>query len=93
MYTHIQKAYYTDTDSVFLPKELAFKSEVGNGIGKFKAENGLITHAIFPAPKLYFLEREDGTIISKSKGFKGVLSKNDYISLYSEGIVEVMDER
>lgn len=91
MYKHIQEAFYTDTDSIFLSKEL--KSNVGTEIGLFKQEYGLITHAIFAGAKMYYLEKEDGTIISKSKGFKGLLSKNDYISLYNDEKVHVMDER
>lgn len=94
MYPYLKNALYTDTDSVFLPQKLGLKAEeVGKGLGKFKVENELIHYAIFPGPKLYFLEKGDGTILSKSKGFKGVLTKDDYIQLYDDGIVEVIDER
>lgn len=93
MYPYLKDALYTDTDSVIYPQDLSTKIEVGKGLGKFKTEGGLITHAIFPSSKLYFLEKEDGTIVSKSKGITIDLSKNDYLKLYNECIVEVIDER
>lgn len=69
------KCYYTDTDSVFLEKNLD-DSYVGSEIGKFKLEY-TSKKAIFLAPKVYYCKTNLGDIC-KIKGFK--LNKNDVIN-------------
>ena len=92
MYPIITKAFYTDTDSVFLKNELN-PDLVGKEIGKFKQEyGGVIKKAIFPSNKLYFLDTLKGAI-SKNKGYSGKLSLHDYIELYNGGFLEVTDKR
>lgn len=92
MYPYIVNSIYTDTDSVFISKPLN-ENLVGKDLGMFKAEHGLIINAIFPNPKLYFLEKSDGSIVSKRKGFSGKLSKSDYLELYNGGVLDVIDNR
>jgi hypothetical protein len=88
----INDCYYTDTDSLFVSKELN-PSIVGKKLGMFKNEYGLIKHAIFPSPKLYYLELENGSIISKQKGFKTKLSMFEYFELYNGNAISIIDER
>ena len=92
MYPYLKHSAYTDTDSVFLPEPLD-DPLVGKGLGKFKDEYGLIKHAIFPSPKLYYLELASGKIISKKKGFSGSITKLDYIELYNGNAISVIDKR
>jgi len=74
--------YYSDTDSIYidspLPKELV-NSKI---LGKMKLEH-IINKAIFLAPKVYYLETEDGKVIYKVKGLSHEieLTKNDFESL------------
>jgi hypothetical protein len=59
-------------------------------IGKMKLEN-ILTDAIFLAPKVYYLETEDGEIIYKVKGLKHEveLTKSDFESLlYKESFIK-----
>jgi hypothetical protein len=69
------KLFYTDTDSIYTnlsPEEMnkLYPGIVSNtGLGKLKLES-ISQKAIFLAPKVYLLQSEDGTIISKVKGLK-----------------------
>jgi len=94
MYKHILDSVYSDTDSLFTNKPLN-ENIIGKGIGKFKPEYGgeLISYGLFPSPKLYLLELENGKIVSKRKGFSGHLSILDYLELYRGFGIDVIDER
>lgn len=92
MYPHIINSYYTDTDSIVLDKPLS-PHLLGTRLGEFKQEYGKIVSAIFPGPKLYFLELENGKIVTKGKGYSGEISKYDYIQLFSGSSVKLIDTR
>ena len=63
--------YYTDTDSIFIDKELDL-SLVNSDIGKFKLEN-VYSEICFLSPKVYGGITIDGNEIVKVKGFKNKL--------------------
>lgn len=81
-----------DTDSVILSSPLN-STLIGNAIGKFKLEYPLIKEALFISPKLYFLELDNGKVISKGRGYSGKLTKYDYLQLYNDNIINVVDKR
>lgn len=91
-FIHDNKFYYGDTDSGVLQKPLS-KRMVGNLLGQFKLEYSGIKEAIFAAPKLYFLQLDNGEIIAKGKGYSGTLSVVDYYQLYEGKFIEVLDKR
>lgn len=62
------ECFYSDTDSVFLQHPLDPKY-VNKEIGKMKLEY-IAKEAIFISPKSYYIEKDDGTTLSKFKGFK-----------------------
>jgi hypothetical protein len=62
------KIYYTDTDSIYTDKPLP-DNMIGDKLGQFKLE-GIYKEAIFLAPKVYGLIKEDGSEIIKVKGYK-----------------------
>jgi len=81
--------FYTDTDSVYIDKPLPDELVNSKVLGKMKLEN-IIDKAIFLAPKLYYLEIEDGKVIYKVKGlshdvkltiddFENLLFKNTFL--------------
>ena len=49
-------------------------------LGKFKLEH-IFKEGIFVAPKIYYLELEDGTTVTKCKGYSGKLNKAQYLEL------------
>jgi hypothetical protein len=49
-------------------------------LGKLKLEH-TFKEGIFVMPKVYYLEEEDGTTISKCKGYSGKLTKAQYLEL------------
>jgi hypothetical protein len=49
-------------------------------LGKLKLEHKF-KEGIFVMPKVYYLELDDGTVISKVKGFPGKLTKAQYLEL------------
>ena len=66
MYPHLANAYYTDTDSILIDFRLNLNF-IGKNIGLFKLEyDGLNKKALFPAPKLYFIDTNLG-LVSKSR--------------------------
>jgi hypothetical protein len=91
-FIHGNTFYYGDTDSGVLEKPLS-SNLLGNEIGQFKLEYPKILKAFFISPKLYFLELENGKIISKGRGYSGKLTMLDYIELYNNKVVEVIDKR
>jgi hypothetical protein len=60
--------YYTDTDSIFIDKDLP-DTMVGNELGQFKKEYD-IDKAVFISPKCYSLIKTNGEYVNKIKGFK-----------------------
>lgn len=91
-FIHNNSIFYSDTDSIVLQKPLN-PYLLGNNIGPFKQEYPLIKNTLFISPKLYFLELDNGKFISKGKGYSGKLTKFDYLQLYNDNIIEVVDIR
>lgn len=56
-------------------------------------EHENIKHAIFTLPKVYLLELQNGTFISKRKGFNFNITKDDFFKLYNSQSIQVTDER
>jgi len=74
------KLYYSDTDSLvfnaFLPPEVCDSAK----LGQLKLEH-TFREGIFAAPNIYYLELDNGTIVTKCKGYSGKLSKSQYLKL------------
>ena len=72
--------YYSDTDSLVvngpLPPEVCDSAE----LGQLKLEH-TFKEGIFAAPKIYYLELEDGSAVTKCKGYSGKLSKEQYLEV------------
>jgi len=49
-------------------------------LGQLKLEH-TFKEGIFAAPKIYYLELEDGSTVTKCKGYSGKLSKGQYLEL------------
>ena len=62
------KLYYSDTDSIFIDKELP-SNLIGNEIGQFKLEY-IFSEGVFLGPKIYCGVTDSGKYISKVKGYK-----------------------
>jgi hypothetical protein len=62
------KIFYTDTDSIYTDKPLP-EEFISNKLGDLKLE-GVYKEAVFLAPKVYGLIKEDGSEIIKVKGYK-----------------------
>jgi hypothetical protein len=73
------KLYYSDTDSAYFDRPLPDHFINNKVLGKLKLEN-VCNKAIFLAPKMYYLETEDGKIIYKVKGLSHEieLTRNDF---------------
>jgi len=72
--------YYSDTDSLVLNGELPSNLIDSATLGKLKLEHK-IREGLFLMPKVYYLETEEGNIVTKCKGFSGKLSKTQYLEL------------
>ena len=82
--------YYTDTDSIYIDKPLDDSLVNNKLLSKLKLEN-IINKGIFLAPKVYYLETEDGKVIYKVKGFSHNinLTQNDFTNLlYKDTFVQ-----
>jgi DNA polymerase elongation subunit (family B) len=82
--------YYSDTDSIYIDRPLSEELISSTILGKMKLEY-VLTEAIFLAPKMYYLETEDGKVIYKVKGLKHEveLTLSDFESLlYKESLLE-----
>jgi DNA polymerase type B, organellar and viral len=82
--------YYSDTDSIYIDKALPDHMINSKILGKMKLEYILID-AIFLAPKMYYLENDDGKVIYKVKGLKHEieLTKNDFEQLlYKDSFIK-----
>ena len=77
--------YYTDTDSIFIDAPLPEKL-VSDGLGTFKLEY-VFKDVVFLAPKVYACKTQDGTLISKIKGYteKDKVTLNDMEQLLTKG--------
>ena len=73
------KLYYTDTDSIFIDKELPINM-INNELGNFKLEY-IFKKAVFLAPKVYAGITTDDKLIQKIKGYKHKIPFNDFKSL------------
>jgi len=76
------KLYYTDTDSIYTDSNIDLTMISEKTLGKLKLEN-VCSKTIFLAPKVYYLETEDGNIIYKVKGLSHniPLNSNDFNNL------------
>nr|AGA14231.1 truncated DNA polymerase [Rhizophagus irregularis] len=75
--------YYSDTDSLVVNGTLPENMIDSATLGKLKLEH-TFKEGIFVMPKVYYLELEDGTAITKTKGFPGSLTKEQYLALLRE---------
>jgi DNA polymerase type B, organellar and viral len=84
--------FYTDTDSIYIDKELSEDLVSNTELGKMKLENKL-EKAIFISPKVYCLQTENNKVIYKVKGlshdveltmsdFEDLLIKNTFIKKF-----------
>jgi len=89
---YVDHLYYSDTDSLVLDCPLREDLVSSSELGMFKFE-GLISEGVFLGPKIYALRMEDGTEVSKIKGFKvpvafeemlTLLDKDAYLNLNHE---------
>jgi DNA polymerase elongation subunit (family B) len=80
------RLFYTDTDSIYTDSVLDPSFISSKILGKLKLEHKC-KKAIFLSPKVYCLELEDGTIISKVKGLKTAksLKFSDFQDLMVKG--------
>jgi DNA polymerase elongation subunit (family B) len=82
--------YYSDTDSIYVNKPLAYYLINDKILGRMKLEY-VIKKAIFISPKVYYLETVDGKVIYKIKGLKHdiELNLNEFKSLlYKDGFIQ-----
>jgi hypothetical protein len=73
--------YYSDTDSIFLDKELC-ESEIGTGLGKWKLEYDF-KDSVFIAPKVYGGKFAKPIILKKGKKKKEIVKIKGYVSMKS----------
>lgn len=66
---NIQNIYYSDTDSVYLDKELPNNLVSSKELGKFKLEY-IFKDSVYLGPKIYAGITSDNDYICKIKGFK-----------------------
>jgi hypothetical protein len=76
------RLYYSDTDSIYIDRPLPDNFISNTILGKMKLEY-ILNDAIFLAPKVYYLECDNGKVIYKVKGLKHEveLTKNDFENL------------
>jgi len=82
--------FYSDTDSIYIDRPLPDEFISSTILGKMKLEY-ICNKAIFLAPKMYYLETEDGKVIYKVKGLKHEieLTLTDFeLLLYKESLLE-----
>jgi hypothetical protein len=81
--------YYSDTDSLVLDGPLPPEVCDSARLGMLKLEH-TFKEGIFVMPKVYYLELEDGTTVSKVKGFPGRLTKVQYLELLSGNTLDLV---
>jgi hypothetical protein len=82
--------FYSDTDSIYIDRPLPDDFISSIILGKMKLEY-ICNKAIFLAPKMYYLETEDGKVIYKVKGLKHEIELTliDFeLLLYKESLLE-----
>jgi DNA polymerase elongation subunit (family B) len=87
--------YYSDTDSIYIDKPLPDDLVNSKVLGLMKLEN-VCTKAIFLAPKVYYLETEDGNVIYKVKGLSHDINLclNDFSNLlYKESFLKKFQDK
>jgi len=87
-----QDIYYSDTDSLVLNGPLPQEYLDSAHLGKLKLEH-VFKEGIFAAPKMSYLELEDGTTVSKCKGYSGKLNKSQYLSLLDGNALKLLVNR
>ena len=77
--------YYSDTDSIYVDRPLPDYLVNDTILGKLKLEY-ICKKAIFLAPKVYYLQTEDGRVIYKVKGLSHNISltKQEFSSLLNK---------
>jgi len=96
------KLFYTDTDCIFVDKDLSkiFFNFIGNGLGQLKLEN-IFKDIVFVAPKTYAGINEENIIVSRSKGLKqnlnpeqlrNILIKNNSIEFVQEKMFQNLEQ-
>ena len=80
--TDLFNLYYTDSDSIFVNKDLSniYPEWIGSELGKFKLEY-ILKEAIFLAPKVYGGITIENKSIIKIKGYKHKIPFNDLKNL------------
>lgn len=84
--------YYSDTDSLVLNGPLPSEYLDSATLGKLKLEH-TFREGIFVMPKVYYLELEDGGVITKCKGYSGKLTKEQYLTLLNGEALELVVDR
>lgn len=72
--------YYSDTDSMIVDGPLPEEYIDSTQLGLLKLEH-IIKEGIFVAPKMYYLDTNEGGIVTKCKGYSGKLTRDDYQTL------------
>lgn len=72
--------FYSDTDSLVINKLLPSEYLDSAALGKLKLEHK-IKEGIFIMPKVYCLELENNSLVTKCKGYPGKLTKDQYLFL------------
>lgn len=70
--------YYSDTDSLVINGQLPPECIDSSTLGKLEYT---FREGIFVMPKVYYLELEDETTVTKCKGFSGKLTRDQYLAL------------
>lgn len=78
-YKRKYNVYYSDTDSLFVDHKI---DDAGDKLGQLKLEYP-VKYGIFIAPKLYYIDKGDGSYVFKGKGINAKeLNKEDYMKMY-----------
>jgi hypothetical protein len=87
------ECFYTETESYVVRKEFP-PHLVSDEIGAFKLEHQ-VKEGLFIRPKDYYLETQQGKIITKLKGLslRDSITKDDYLKLYKGEPVDLLDRR
>jgi hypothetical protein len=87
--------FYSDTDSAYIDRPLPDNMVSSKILGKMKLEN-VLNKAIFLAPKVYYLETENGKTIYKVKGLSHniELTFKDFESLlFKESLLQKLQTK
>jgi hypothetical protein len=84
--------FYSDTDSLVTKQALPDVYLDSAALGKLKLEHK-IKEGYFVAPKIYWLETEEGEEVTKCKGYPGKLTKDQILDLYEGKSLDLTIER